>query len=210
MSWFILKRVKSIFVSAKGSHDWYHTERVLRLVVHIGEFEMVDMEIAKIATLLHDIGRADQDRINGKVCHAEIGGQKAKEILMEFNYDIEKIERVVHCIKSHRFRNSYKPNTIEAKVLFDADKLDSIGAVGIGRAFIFAGEVGAAMHIPNLKIQKGQSYTVEDTAYREFMVKLRKIKDKMFTTEGFRMAKERHKFMVDFFDRLNMESIGDI
>jgi uncharacterized protein len=94
--------------------------------------------------------------------------------------------------------------------LFDADKLDSIGAVGIGRAFLFAGEVGARLHNKDSDISKTKPYTREDTAFREYMVKLRWVRDRMFTKEGKRIAAERHKYMVDFFHRLDKETDGEL
>ena len=93
-------------------------------------------------------------------------------------------------------------------MLFDADKLDSIGAVGIGRAFLFAGEVGARLHDPAIDIRRTRPYTRDDTAYREFLVKLRRVKGRIFTREGRRIAAERHRFMVAFFERLNKETEG--
>ena len=102
------------------------------------------------------------------------------------------------------------PNSKEAKILFDADKLDSIGAIGIGRAFLFAGEIGAKLHNKDVDIDKTKPYTKEDTAYREYMIKLRKVKERMLTDEGKHIAKERHKFMVEFFDRLNKEVDGNL
>jgi len=119
-------------------------------------------------------------------------------------------ENIVHCIKTHRFRNAHEPETIEAKVLYDADKLDSIGAVGIGRAFLFAGEIGAKLHNLNADIANTKAYTKEDTAYREFVVKLSKVKNRMLTPAGRKIALERHDFMVRYFDRLNLETEGKI
>jgi uncharacterized protein len=80
--------------------------------------------------------------------------------------------------------------------------------VGIGRAFLFAGEVGARLHDPGIKVKKTRPYTKEDTAYREFLVKLSRVKDRMFTREGRRIARERHAFMAEFFNRLNRETTG--
>ena len=82
------------------------------------------------------------------------------------------------------------PETTEAKILFDADKLDSIGAVGIGRAFLFAGEVGARLHNKDRDLSPTKPYTKEDTAYREYMVKLRHSREKMLTKEGRRIAED--------------------
>jgi uncharacterized protein len=117
---------------------------------------------------------------------------------------------MVHCIAAHRFRDNKQPETPEARVLFDADKLDSIGAVGIGRAFLFAGEVGAKLHDKAVDPEKSLPYSEEDTAYREYLVKLRYVKDRMLTASGLELAKERHQFMTDFFERLNREVDGDI
>ncbi len=206
----IKEKAKNFFSDAKGSHDWEHTERVYNLCMRIAEKENSDIEILKLAAILHDIGRPEQDRLNGKICHAEKGAVLAREILERYNIDKEKIDKIIHCIETHRFRNDKIPQSIEAKILFDADKLDAIGATGIGRAFLFAGEVGARLHNKDIDIENTKPYTKEDTAYREFMVKLRKIKDKMLTDEGRTIAEERHKFMEDFFDRLNKEIEGNL
>lgn len=206
----IKEEAKHYFSNAKGSHDWEHTERVYNLCMHIGKAENADMEILKLASTLHDIGREYQDKTNGRVCHAEKGAILARELMEKHNVDKEKIEKVVYCIECHRFRGDKAPQSKEAKVLYDADKLDSIGAVGIGRAFLFAGEVGAYLHNVGVDIEKTEPYTKEDTAYREFVVKLSKIKDNMLTEEGKRIAEERHAFMEEFFDRLNKEVEGDL
>jgi uncharacterized protein len=97
---------------------------------------------------------------------------------------------------------------LEAKVLFDADKLDAIGAVGVARTFLFAGEVGAKLHNPHVELQNTAPYTAEDTGYREYKLKLSRIKDRMLTQEGRRLAEERHTFMEMFFDRLTEEHKG--
>ena len=206
----IKEEVKSFFSDARGSHDWEHTERVYNICMHIGEKENADIEILKLAAILHDIGREEQDKLNGKVCHAEKGAILARELLEKYNLEKEKIDEIVHCIECHRFRGNKIPQTEEAKILFDADKLDAIGATGIGRAFLFAGEIGARLHNKDTDIEKTAPYSKEDTAHREFIVKLNKIRDRMLTQEGNRIAKERHDFMVDFFDRLNREIEGEL
>ncbi len=132
----------------------------------------------------------------------------AAQILKKHGVDHDTIARISHCIAAHRYRGRHRPESLEAKILFDADKLDSIGAVGIGRAFLFAGEVGARLHDPSVDVEKTKPYTRDDTAYREFLVKLNRVKDRMFTREGKRIARERHRFMAAFFDRLNKETCG--
>jgi uncharacterized protein len=95
-------------------------------------------------------------------------------------------------------------------VLFDADKLDAIGAVGIARAYLFAGEVGALLHNPDADPEKVKPYSRDDTGYREYKVKLSQIKDRMLTGEGRRMAQERHAFMEAFFERFLKEHEGQL
>ena len=121
----------------------------------------------------------------------------------------ERKQNILHCIRSHRFRGNGNPETIEARVLFDADKLDAIGAVGIGRAFLFAGEVGARLHNSHANIDDTQPYSKEDTGYREYRVKLSKIKGRILTNEGKRLAADRDAYMVSFFDRFLSEYAGE-
>jgi uncharacterized protein len=196
------------FRDARGSHDWDHTERVLELCLRIGKKEKANLEILGLAAVLHDIGRAEEDRSGGRVCHGKKGAELAAAILDKYGITAEKVALVVHCIETHRFRGGHRPESLEAKILFDADKLDSIGAVGIGRAFLFAGEVGARLHNAAIDVHKTRAYTRDDTAYREYLVKLSRVRDGLFTREGRRIARARHRFMAGFFDRLNKETRG--
>jgi uncharacterized protein len=196
------------FADAPGSHDWEHTLRVLRLCRRIGPVEGADMEILEAAALLHDIGRPLQDASNGSVCHAVQGAAMAGRILAAMPLTADRKDNIIHCIRSHRFRDCHPPESVEAKVLFDADKLDAIGAVGVARAYLFAGELGACLHNPDLPPEQAEPYSRNDTGHREFSVKLSKIKDRMLTAEGRRMARERHAFMATFFERFLDEVEG--
>jgi len=209
-----LDRIESIarrlLEADTGSHGWDHAERVWKLCMRMGRQEGADMEILALAALLHDVGRSEEKASNGTVCHARVGAERARKILHELGYGSDTIERVSHCIVAHRFRrNQVRPRTLEARILFDADKLDGLGAVGVGRAFLFAGEVGARLHNPEIDLQNTQAYSKEDTAFREYSVKLRKIKEHMLTSTGKMMAEERHKFMESFFERLHREVRGE-
>lgn len=193
---------------SNGSHNWEHTLRVYNLCAHIGNVERADMQILKIAAYMHDIGRSFQDESKGMICHAQKGAEMAQAFLEKKAISEEKKKNIIHCILAHRFRGNIRPSTLEAKVLFDADKLDSIGAIGIARAFQFAGEVGAKLHNPDMVPESTKPYTEEDTGYREFKVKLCKIKDRMLTKEGKRLAEERHVFMENYFNRFIEEHAG--
>lgn len=207
-----LTRVKAFaeacFDGASGSHDWEHTLRVFRLCEKMGRAENADMDVLRAAAYLHDIGRVFQDASGGEVCHAEKGAQMAGPLVETLPLTDSQKRNIIHCIRSHRFRNHHQPVTVEAKILFDADKLDAIGAVGVARAFLFAGEVGARLHNPGIKVEDAIPYSKNDTGYREFKVKLCKIKDHMLTAEGRKLARKRHAFMDDFFNRFLDEYEG--
>ncbi|MGD9032712.1 MAG: HD domain-containing protein [Desulfobacteraceae bacterium] len=200
---------KKCFSNSLGSHDWEHSRRVYNLCMHIGQVEGADVEVLEIAAYLHDVGRSHQDESKGTVCHAEKGAEMATKLLDKYPISPEQKANVLHCIRSHRFRGDCRPETLEAKVLFDSDKLDSIGAIGIARAFQFAGEVGAKFHNPRVSPEETRPYTKEDTGYREFKLKLSKIKDRMLTAEGRFMAEERHAFMEKYFERFFQEYAGE-
>lgn len=188
-----------------GCHGPDHSERVHATALYIGRQMDADPKILSAAAILHDIGRRHETENQGSICHAAKGAKMAKKILEDFNFEARIIDKILHCIATHRYRGDSIPLSLEAKILFDADKLDSIGAIGIGRAFLFAGQIGARLHNRDSNIDNTESYSVDDTAYREFKVKMSKIKDRMLTPEGKRLAEERHAFMEIFFKRLERE-----
>ncbi|WP_457755939.1 HD domain-containing protein [Thermodesulfatator indicus] len=206
----LLKEAERLYEANGGSHRFDHVMRVLRLAEHLAKAEGADLDVVKVAALFHDIGRAEEKRTKGQVCHAAYGAEQVKKILARYKLPADFIEKVAEAIATHRFRSKVRPKTLEAKVLFDADKLDALGAVGIGRAFLFAGEVGARLHNPEVDLSKTESYSREDTAWREFKLKLSRIKDHMLTEEGRRLAEERYRFMEKFFERLHKEVAGEL
>ena len=100
------------------------------------------------------------------------------------------------------------PETLEERIVYDADKLDSLGAFGVARSFHFAGRIGARLHNSREEAINSEAYSREDTAYREYLVKLRYLPEKMLTATGAEMAKKRAEFMFAFFDELEKESVA--
>lgn len=191
--------------SEKSGHDWDHTLRVLRNCRILGKEVGANMPVLELAAYLHDIGRSEELKSRGQTCHAKFGMQKARKILDKLGADKALIEAVAHCIECHRSKDEKIPQTLEAKILFDADKLDALGAVGIVRLFLFANEVGAGIHNREDDLDKTNPYSQEDTAFREFYFNDRFLKDRMMTDPGRRLAKERYDFMVVFFENLFKE-----
>lgn len=207
------KKAKQSFKNFKPSHDWGHVERVWELCLRIVKNEKADLEVLKAAVLFHDIAREEEDKMFGKgECHAKKGAELAGKILRQMNFPKEKIPKVLHCIRTHRFSGNDIPKSIEAKILFDADKLDVLGAIGIARTYCYSGEYGQKLYstVPKNYIykrnhdQRGLSPTILH------FVKLQKIKDRMLTATGKKIAKERCEFTKKFFDRLGKEIKGEL
>ncbi|MFZ3044480.1 MAG: HD domain-containing protein [Desulfatirhabdiaceae bacterium] len=200
---------RELLNGGQGSHDWDHTLRVVRLCEHIGRIETADMAVLNPAAYLHDIGRQKQDESGGTICHAEYGAKLAEPLIRNLPLTDHQKNNILHCIRSHRFRSGHAPETSEARILFDADKLDAIGAIGVARAFLFAGEIGAKLHSSDVAVEDSRAYTVDDTGYREYRVKLQHILDRILTREGKKLAQARHRFMTDFFQQFLQEYEGN-
>ncbi len=204
-----LRRIAATYCDANGGcHGPDHALRVEKTALYIGHHMDCRLDIIAAAAILHDIGRREETACKGTLCHAAYGADLARTILQELHFNDPDITAICDTIRCHRYRGAMIPQSIEAEILFDADKLDSIGAIGIGRAFLFAGEIGAKLHNDDQNLIGSKSYTTEDTAYREFKVKMCKIKDRMLTPIGRQLALERHAFMEVFFKRLDKEFFG--
>jgi uncharacterized protein len=188
-------------------HGLSHVLRVYYLAESLAKAEGADIEIVRAAALLHD---AEGPGVGGtRLEHQHASAQFAEKILSEESWDTEKISAVQHCIRAHRFRDqSEQPQSIEAKVLFDADKLDAIGAVGAVRAIAYAVLAGQDLYAPPSKqfVLTGEKEPGEShSPYHEHLFKLQKIKGRLFTESGRKVAEERHAFLDSFFAQLEAE-----
>lgn len=208
----VREKVSCILEDSECCHDLDHTLRVLSNASILAEAEKVSAQetfALFLAALLHDCARPEEFASGGKVCHAQLGGAKSEKILQEVSCsDEELIQTVKNAVTRHRFRGKDKPETLVDRLLYDADKLDSIGAVGIGRAFLFAGRLGARLHNSEAEALSSEAYSREDSAYREYLVKLRHVPERMLTSSGKHLALERKEFMEQYFCRLQQEA-GD-
>ena len=205
-----------------SAHDMDHVMRVYNMAINIAKHEKnVDLDILKMATLLHDIARVKEDNDKtGNICHAEESARMCVPILKKIGYSIREIEKVKHCISSHRYKTNNKPETIEAKILFDADKLDSLGAIVILRAGMWMGRHGCSI-FPKMELEKYAKlnlvggvltgrikYKSLHNIFYEHEIKGKKLISKMHTKEATRISKERFKYMDMFLNRIEKEAEG--
>ena len=191
---------------ADSAHDFDHVLRVVAMADRLAQAEGANRNIVRAAALLHDIGLDE-----GRAGHETSAANRAAEILRQQGYAEDFCRAVSQAIESHRFRSGPTPQTLEAQVLFDADKLDAIGAIGVARAFAFGAHRGQKLWgvvPPDYVDQPAGADPRQHTAVHEFHVKLSKIKERMFTATGKQLAAERHAFMVKFYEQLDQEVRG--
>lgn len=189
-----------------SAHDREHVYRVLNFALDITSYEQgVDTDVLIIACLLHDIGRKDQFRDN-TICHAKAGSEYAYAHLLGIGLPESTAAHVRDCILTHRFRSDNPPDSIEARILFDADKLDAAGALGIARTLIYQGIVSNPIYTldQDNSIMDG-SYGDAPSFFHEYKYKLEGIYDKFYTKRGMRIAKEHRKTAISFYDSLLKE-----
>lgn len=177
--------VRQLFQNNSGGHDAEHTLRVYRNALEIASQETgCDMEIVSLAALLHD---ADDHKLFTTENNAN-----ARSFLSDHGAAPDRIERIVAAINAVSFSQNRgkKPETIEGKIVQDADRLDAIGAVGIARAFAYGGEHGRSL----------------DASVLHFYDKLLLLKDEMNTNAGREMAQTRHQYLLDFLEEYNQET----
>ena len=189
-----------------SAHDKEHIYRVLYNGLEIGESEQeVDYDILIAACLLHDIGRKEQFD-NPALCHAMVGGDKAFEFLVGHGFDAEYAEKVRQCIQTHRYRKDREPHTLEGKILFDADKLDASGTVGIARTLMYKGIVSEPLYsmTPDGKVSTGDG-DKEPSFFQEYKYKLEGLYSDFYTRRGAQIARKRQRAAAEFYESLYQE-----
>ena len=209
-----IEEARQWYQDADPVHDFDHVMRVYRIAERLAKSEGADLEIVRAAALLHDArGSAPGVAGSARAEHHITSARFAGNVLAEKGWPEEKIQAVQHCILGHRFRGQAdKPQTLEAQVLFDADKLDVLGAIGAARTIAYAALDGKPAYAePSEKfLQTGLKEPDEPhSSYHEFLFKLRKVKDRMFTESGKKIAEARHDYLVDFYAQLQAEVRGD-
>ncbi|MBE6755915.1 MAG: HD domain-containing protein [Ruminococcaceae bacterium] len=189
-----------------SAHDKEHVYRVLYVALDIASKEKeVDYDVLVSACLLHDIARQEQNE-NPKLCHAEVGSEKAYKFLIENDFEKAFAEKVKHCISSHRFRKNNVPESTEAKVLFDADKIDAAGTLGIARTLVYQGAMCEPLYslTSDGRVSDGTDEEIP-SFFQEYKYKLEKIYSRFYTDRGKEIAEERRKTAESFYNNMLRE-----
>ena len=178
---------KELSGSNSGAHTFDHTMRVFTLSMQIGEGLPVSIRVLQAATLLHDVGRPRESETG--ISHSILSGEMGAPLLQELAYTESEIEQILDAIRTHRFSEGIEPNSLEGEILSDADKLDSMGAIGVYRAIAYGVTRGRGM--------SGFLKHADE--------KLLKLKDLIYTEPGKLLAEKRHEVLQKFVDALREE-----
>jgi uncharacterized protein len=201
--------VKATLSDMEGGHDWFHVQRVFQNAIRIAREEKTDVLVVSLGALLHDI--ADSKFHGGD---ERIGPKTAADFLTSLHLPARTIAHVKKIVKHISFKNSLdgkrkKFNSMEFRVVQDADRLDAIGAIGIARAFNYGGYRNMPLYDPaippDLKMTKAEYKRSGNPTINHFYEKLLLLKDNMNTDTGKRLAAERHQFMLNYLEQFYME-----
>ena len=198
--------VREFFAKDASGHDAWHTFRVRSLALRLAEMEGADPLTVELAALLHDV----DDRKLSPETHETLGN--AVGFLRQENVAEERISQICAIIRDLSFSSGRVPESLEGKVVQDADRLDAIGAIGIARTFAYGGAHGRAIHLPEEAARPDLSreeYAARaSTGINHFYEKLLLLKDLMNTASARRMAEVRHRYMLDYLEEFQAEWEG--
>jgi uncharacterized protein len=203
--------------SEDAAHDYDHLVRVMALADKIQAIEGGDLPTIWAGVAFHDLGQERERRHGGD--HALIGAELAEDLLTDSSFPQQCIPAVKQVIKEHRMTGGIIPQTLEGRILYDADKLDSLGAIGIGRLYCITGRYNQKVYSP---IPEDISELIDPhmirilrrrpdySPYIEFQLLFENLPDRLTTNTGRKLAHERFDYMKEFFDRLRQEIEGKL
>jgi len=206
-----IRYVKEELQGAEAGHDWFHVERVYKNALQILQYEQADEQVVILGALLHDI--ADSKFHNG---NEDIGPEKALAFMTSIQIDEEVKNHVVEIIRNISFKGgnfTQSFSSTELNIVQDADRLDALGAIGIARAFHFGGFHNRIIYNPEekprLNMTKEEYKKHVGTTINHFDEKLLRLKDRMNTPTGKKIAAQRHQFMTQFLEQFYAEWNGE-
>lgn len=201
--------IKQEFGDDSSGHDWWHIYRVWKNAISICKREKADLFIVELAALLHDLDDWKFNENEDETPH------RAKAWMESCNVDPQIIETVCEIIMHISYKGAQVENkmkSLEGFIVQDADRLDAIGAIGIGRAFAYGGYKNRLMYDPEAENHMHASFAQyknsKSATINHFYEKLLLLKDMMNTTSAKKIAEQRHEIMLHFLDQFMNEWEG--
>jgi uncharacterized protein len=189
---------------ADSAHDWQHVLRVSASAATLCAAEGADAEVAVPAALLHELVNLPKDHPES-ARSGELCAERALVVLAELRWPADRAQRIAYCISVHGFSRGIVPDTLEAKVLQDADRLDAIGAVGVARCFATGAVMRQPFYDPEDPFCARRQPDDKRFSVDHFYRKLLRIESTLHTATARRLAAERSRFMEAFLHQLGAE-----
>lgn len=205
-AWLTVDDARTLYTAGDAAHDFDHVLRVTHLAAQIAAAEGADLTVVRLAALLHDLPTPPELDGDHRTAHHLRAAAAARQLLAARGAGADLVAQVAHCIEAHRFRDQrVQPQTLEACCLYDADKLDAIGAIGVARAFAYAGAHGSRLWVKPVAVITDGDAASDYTPVHEYVFKLRQLLDTLHTSTARAIGVERHATMTAFFTQLDAE-----
>ncbi|MFK8013599.1 MAG: HD domain-containing protein [Marinicellaceae bacterium] len=192
--------------SADAAHDAAHVQRVAVNAIKFSEIEKANLEIVLPAVWLHDcVSVSKSSDLRSKA--SQLSAEKAEQLLNQWNYPTQHMNAIKHAIAAHSYSANITPETLEAKIVQDADRIDSIGAIGVARMMMVGGKMDCTLYHESdpfciHREPQDRSWTVD-----HFYSKLLKLNSGFHTQAAKNEAQRRHDYMLNFLKQLESEII---
>jgi uncharacterized protein len=195
---------------ASSGHDYAHVQRVHALCCRLAEMESAPVlrPVLEAAALLHDIGR-EWERRDPSIDHAQKSAELAEPILKEAGFPEECIPKVLQAIRTHRFSSKIAPETLEAMLLQDADRIEASGALGIAMTFAYGGAHDRILYHPEDPFAEGRNLDDKTYSLDHFYTKILALPDSLHTESARAIARERTAFTRAYLEQLRREMAGE-
>jgi uncharacterized protein len=219
LNW-LLERAHEMMIregSEDAAHDFDHLVRVIAIAETIQKREGGDLPTIWAAVTFHDIGQERERQHGGD--HALISAEMAADALSNISFPKYSIPEVQQAIRDHRMTGTTIPQTLEGRILYDADKIDCLGAIGVGRLYCITGRYNQKIYspVPTDLVEPIDPLTVRRLRRHadyspsiEFQLLFQDLPSRMTTITGRELAMERYNYMADFFKRLQKEVAGEL
>ncbi|MEZ5496230.1 MAG: HD domain-containing protein [Gammaproteobacteria bacterium] len=190
--------------SADSAHDADHVQRVVVNAEKFAKLENADLEVVIPAAWLHDCVAVSKDSSLRNQA-SKLSAEKAGQLLKEWNYPLDNIDAIKHAIEAHSYSANIKPLTLEAKIVQDADRIDSIGAIGVARMMMVGGKMNCRLYQSDDPFCKEREPQDRQWTVDHFYSKLLKLNSGFHTQAAKQEAQRRHDYMINFLQQLETE-----
>lgn len=198
------EKISRVLGDKDPAHDLSHVQRVVNTAKKLALESGAKLEVIVPAAWLHDLVNLPKDHPDRKKA-SELAGKKALNFLKDVNYPEIYFDEIYHAIHAHSFSAGIKPETIEAKIVQDADRLDALGAIGLARLFSINTQLGRPFYSIDDPFALNRPLDDSKFGLDHVYIKLKKISETMHTDVAKREATHRFKFIEDFLDELKKE-----